>query len=191
MSKFVAEAKGGKGNGVYVTAPQGTHQGVIVDIIDLGMVEDKKYNKVSHNIQFVYQLSEVITEEALREAAAKKGVTVTEEMLKRVGNRITIRSAPFNFALSFKTAQKQTALTSYLETVLGRELGDDERKGFDLESLLGLNLLLTVQHKKGEDGRVFANVISAAPWATRFGALIEAVNYTRVADREQRTEEAA
>src|SRR5262249_4658497 len=145
-----------------------------------------------HKIQFVYQINEVLTLEMLRQAAEAKGVDITEEMMKRVDKRFIIRSAPFNFKLSFPTAKKQSALTVFLSTILGRPLAKEElEEGFDLEGLIGLNLMLAVQHKPGDEaGAVFANVVSATPWTTKYGSLIEVEDYVRVKDRKEEKNEA-
>src|SRR5262245_32371932 len=149
---ITAKAESGKG-GVFVQASQGVHQAVIADVIDLGMVEStvEGQKRFDYKIQVVYQLKTTVTEKALRKAAEEKSVEVTDEMLKdRVGKRIHIRGARFNLKLSFRTAKKQTALTDYLCTVLGRDLSDDERAGYDVENVIGTNVMLTVLHKKGE-----------------------------------------
>lgn len=144
----------------FVPAPEGTTQGVLADIVDLGMQEDAfNPGKMVHKTKLVFQLEDT-----------------TEE-----GVRFTVATFPITASLNNKAT-----LYKYIKTLLGRDLTkeDYDAEGeIDLDGLLlGKNAMITVEQKeKGE--RVYANIDSVGPIPKSIKTRLEVENYTRVQDR--------
>jgi hypothetical protein len=113
--------------------PEGLHQGVCVDVVDLGPQETPWGLKPQ--VRLYWQL------DALRDDGKPHLV-----------------SKFYNNSLN----QKST-LCAHLEAWRGRKFTDKEREGFDLETVLGVNCQIQVVHKLADDGRVFANVQAIVP----------------------------
>lgn len=181
---------GGSGNRVFALAPAGFQPGVCVDVIDEGMVKNEQYGKLEHKVRLVFQLAETITEESLREAAALKGVELTEDDIKQVGKRFLVRSRQYTLSL-----HENAALSKDLTGWRGKPFSAADRKGgFDLESLIGVNGMFNIVHNPAKDdpSKIFANIAALAPLsaaqAKKFGVeLLEPQDYTRVKDRAATT----
>jgi hypothetical protein len=125
----------------YTPAPEGVHQAVCVDVIDLGLLKsaflDEKGNeKWQHKINVVWQIAETRDD----------------------GKRFQLYK---RFTLSL---HEKAALRHDLESWRGRAFTSDELAGFDVEKLIGANCLVNVQHKKSADGtKTYANVVSVMP----------------------------
>jgi hypothetical protein len=126
----------------YTPAPEGVHQAVCVDVIDLGMLKsmfpDEKTgrDKFQHKVNVVWQI----------------------EDLRDDGKRHLLYK---RYTLSL---HEKAALRHDLESWRGRQFSFDELVGFDVEKLKGANCFINVQHKKSQDGsRTYANVISIMP----------------------------
>lgn len=92
------------------------------------------------------------------------------------GKRYIVRSAPMTPSLHQKSTFRK-----FLKQMLGRELTPTEAKEFDTESLIGMNVSISVVHEESEDGRVFDKIPLCRPWK---GEPIEAAgDYVRVKDR--------
>jgi hypothetical protein len=136
-------AKGGDSK-TYTPAPEGVHQAVCVDVIDLGMVksqfaDDKTGEpKVQHKVNVVWQIGD------------KRDDGKRHQLYKR-------------YTLSL---HEKAALRHDLESWRGRAFTFDELAGFDVEKLIGANALVNVQHRKSQDGsRTYANVVAIMPLA--------------------------
>ena len=80
---------------------------------------------------------------------------------------------------------KSGTLRATLEGWRGRKFSEDEAKRFDLESLVGVNALLQVEHRVSEtSGETFANVRAVLPPSMAEGTPIAPDRYTRVKDRD-------
>ena len=137
--------------------PAGTHQGVCVDIVDIGMVEktyDKKPKKV-HVIKIVWQLNEV--DEAR-------------------GKRFTV-SRRYTASLSEKASLRRD-----LQSWRGRAFTNEELRGFDLDNVLGANCMLNVTHTPDGQGGVYSNVDALMPLVKGL-AKITPLDYVREQDR--------
>jgi len=125
----------------YTPAPEGVHQAVCVDVIDLGMiksafVDDKGNEKWQHKVNVVWQIDETRDD----------------------GKRYQLYK---RFTLSL---HEKAALRHDLESWRGRAFTAEELAGFDVEKLIGANGLINVQHKKSADGtKTYANVVSVMP----------------------------
>lgn len=126
----------------YTPAPEGVHQAVCADVIDLGMVlsafPDEKTGqpKLQHKINVVWQIAE------------KRDDGKPHQLYKR-------------FTLSL---HEKAALRHDLESWRGKAFSFEELAGFDVERLIGANCLVNVQHRKSKDGtRTYANVVAVMP----------------------------
>lgn len=152
-------AKSNDSNGSFANAPQGTHQGVCCDIVDLGLLDVPQPNgqmKKVHKIDVVWQLPIVNDEN---------------------GKRFTVRKR-YTLSLSEK-ANLRKDLEAWRGKPFPKEIVET---GFDVENLLGVNALLNVQHEASREGKVYANVkaIMALPTGMQ---PIAAVDYVRKCDR--------
>jgi len=138
----------------YATPPEGLHQAVCVDVVDLGDQDTPWGSKPK--IEIRWQLDEVNPE---------------------TGKRFEIRNRYTN-SLHEKAALRQT-----LETWRGKKFTAQELKGWDLEKLLGVNCQVQVVHKPGDEGRVWANVQAVVP-AAKGAVKLRAQDYVRQIDRE-------
>jgi hypothetical protein len=126
----------------YAPAPEGVHQAVAVDVIDLGLVKsafaDEKTGqpKFQHKINVVWQIAE----------------------LRDDGKRFQLYK---RYTLSL---HEKAALRHDLESWRGRAFTEDELRGFDVETIIGANCFVNVQHRKSLDGtKTYANVVSVMP----------------------------
>lgn len=135
----------------YTPAPEGLHVAVCVDVVDLGIVEGAFGAK--HQIELWWQLD------------ARQADT---------GDRCTVRK---RYTASL---HEKSSLAKDLVLWRGRPFSPEERRGFDLERLIGACCQLQVVHAVKDDGRTFANV--AAVFSAG-GKKLQAEAYVRVQDR--------
>ena len=134
-------------------APEGLHQAVCVDGVDLGLVETQWGQKPKVEIR--WQL-DVVNEDA--------------------GKRFDIR-ARYTLSLSEKAN-----LRKQLETWRGRKFSQEELQGFDLEKLIGVNCQLQVIHNLSDEGKTYANVQAIVPHNAKLPK-IAPLDYVREQDR--------
>lgn len=119
----------------YTPAPEGTHQAVCVDVIDLGMKDNLfKPGTQQHKIDVAWQINEL-----------------------RDDNKRFVVYKRYTLSLNEKANLRKD-----LESWRGKLFSRDEEMGFDVETVIGVNCLVNVQHKVGKD-RTFANVVSVMP----------------------------
>jgi hypothetical protein len=116
----------------------GQGQGVLVDVIDLGMKADSYQGGEEHlvpKVALVFQTAET-------NAETGKRYHVHKEYTVSMGKKSNLRKD--------------------LETWRGREYSDDEAKrGVDLASLVGANALLNMVHKvSNQSGKPFVKIIA-------------------------------
>ena len=138
-------------------APAGSYQGVCVDVVDLGIVESTWDGEVKrqHKIAVVWQIGAPMRD--------GRPFLVRERYTLSLGDRSRLRPM--------------------LESWRGRAFSEAELDGFDVESVLGANCLLSIIHKQGTKGGTFANVASVSPLIKGM-AKMAPKDYVRVADRE-------
>lgn len=121
----------------YTPAPEGTHQAVCVDVIDLGQLPDSfNPGKTKHKVNIVWQIDE------------RRDDQKRHQLYKR-------------YTLSLN---EKATLRHDLESWRGKAFTRDEEMGFDVETVIGANCLVNVQHKQSQDGsKTFANVIAVMP----------------------------
>lgn len=122
------------GSGEYQVPDEGLHDGVLCDVIDLG-VQDTGFGPKSM-VKLRWQL------DILNEKTGKRHL---------VSQRYTSSIHP------------KAKLGQHLETWRGRKFSDQERQRFDIEKLLGVNALLQIVHSLGRQGGTFANVNAVLP----------------------------
>lgn len=147
-----------KSNGdgkTFEPAPAGVHQGVCVDVVDLGLLKVTWQGKESlkPKVNLAWQLAEDRDD-----------------------------GKPF---LVFKrytlSMHEKAALRKDLESWRGKPFTDEEGKAFDVERLLGVNCLLNITHNDVK-GTTYANVTSVMPLMKGMPQMA-ARDYVRKCDR--------
>ncbi len=143
----------------HTPAPAGTHQAVCVDVIDKGIVDMPGYNggppKKKHMVSIAWQINE----------------------LRDDGKRFVIYR---RYTLSLN---EKAALRKDLESWRGKKFTRDEEMGFDVESVIGANGLINVQHNTTGD-KTYANVVSVMPLVKGMPKIV-ADGYVREAEAAQ------
>jgi hypothetical protein len=137
----------------FTPAPEGLHQAVCCDVIDLGMMDTPWGRK--EKVRLRWQLDEASPD---------------------TGKRFDV-SGIYTKSLSPKANLRQM-----LETWRAKRFSEPELQGFDLEKLLGVNCQVQVIHKAGEEGQVYANVLAVVPPA-KGSLKLTVVDYIREQDR--------
>jgi hypothetical protein len=136
----------------YEIPPEGIHQAVCVDIINLGEVETKF--GVKPQVAIVFQLE------------CEGGYRRTD------GQRFEIRRI-FN-----PTLTGSSTLKKFLEQWRGKSFDKAELEGFQLAKLHKTNAQIQVIHKEGEKG-MYANIVSIQPHNLKLGQRIVPEAYQR------------
>lgn len=119
----------------FTPAPEGVHQAVCVDVVDLGIIAGFA-GKMQHKIVIVWQIEEL-----------------------REDNSRFLLFKRYTLSLNEKATLRKD-----LEAWRGRAFTRDEEMGFDVESLIGANCMANVQHRQSQDGnKTYANVVSLTP----------------------------
>lgn len=151
---IVAKASGGDGK-TFDPAPAGVHQGVCVDVIDLGVLDVtwQGKSKKQHKINVAWQIAE-----------------------KRDDGKPFLVFKRYTLSLNEKASLRKD-----LESWRGKAFTRDEEMGFDVESVIGANCLLNIQHNQVAD-KTYANVVSIMPLVKGMPKM-EASDYIRKQDR--------
>jgi hypothetical protein len=137
----------------WTAAPEGLHQAVCIDVVDLGLVPTPWGDK--SKVRIVWQLSEINPD---------------------TGKPFEVRR-DFGLSLSEKAHLRGT-----LEAWRGRKFTKEELDGFDLERLIGANCQVQIIHNLSDEGRTYANVQAVVPPARNLPKL-HPQDYVRVKDR--------
>jgi hypothetical protein len=124
-------------SGSFRPCPEGAIQGILVDVIDIGMVTTtfNGETKESHKVSLVWQMDE------RRDDNAR--FTIYQ--------RLTLSLHP------------KAGLRKIVETLRGRKFTEEEAaEGFELDDLVGSQALLTIVHNAVGD-RTYANVAGVSP----------------------------
>ena len=133
--------------------PEGLHQAVCVDVVDIGMQTTPWGDK--HKVELRWQVDEVNP---------------------RTHRRFELRK---RYGLSL---HEKATLRKDLECWRGRKFTEAELEGFDLEKLIGVNCQLQVIHDLSDEGKVFDNVQAIVPHNLKVPR-IAALEYVRQQDR--------
>lgn len=80
------------------------------------------------------------------------------------GQPLTVGDMPMTVSKEYTVSlHEKAALRRDLAAWRGRDFTDDERKGFDIDKLLGVYALINVTHDTGGNGKTYANVAGIAP----------------------------
>jgi hypothetical protein len=146
------------GNGTdFKPAPEGVHQAICVDVIDLGLHENKfRPGSKQHKVNLAWQIGELRDD-----------------------------GKPF---LLFKrytlSINEKATLCHDLQSWRGKPFTMDERARFDVETVIGANCLLNVQHNQSADGtKTYANVMTVMPLVKGMPKMALPADYIRVKDR--------
>ncbi len=155
---------GSNGNGGDLKpAPAGVHQAVCVDVIDKGIVEMPGYQggppKKKHMVSIAWQINEL-------RADSKRFVIYRRYAL---------------------TLNEKAALRKDLESWRGKAFSQAEEAGFDVETVIGANCLLNIQHRQASD-RTYANVVSIMPLVKGMPKMA-ALGYVRESEQAQQSQE--
>lgn len=142
--------------GGFTPPPEGLHQGVCVDVIDLG-IQQNQWGEL-HQVELRWEL-EVQNEETERPHLCVK-----------------------RYRLSL---HEKATLRHHLEAWRGRKFNAEELAGFDLEKLIGVNCQVQIVHTLRNDGSVFGTVQAIVPLGRGMTKLRPSSEYTRVKDRPQ------
>jgi hypothetical protein len=119
--------------GDFEPAPEGLHQAVCCDVVELGLVENEWGRR--EMIELRWQL-----------------------VLLREDGKPYLVSRRFTRSL-----HEKSALRPFLEGWRGKTLTPEELRGFDLERLIGVNCMVQILHRRTSSGRVYAAVQNAYP----------------------------
>jgi len=163
--------------GEKVLAPAGTHQARVYRFMNLGtrlqqyQGVDKDYKDTLINItwELPNELHEFTKKNADgTETTEKKPIVVSREFTLSMGSKSNLRPI--------------------VEGIIGTTLTDDEAYEFDLESLVGMASLVTINHKESSKGNTYAKLVSTAPLIKGMEAP-EAVNKPEIFDVKTATKE--
>jgi len=133
---IMAKANGGEGRS-FEPAPEGVHQAVLVDVVDLGILKVSwlGVTKSQHKVNLAWQINE--TREDGKPFLVFKRYTLS--------------------------LHEKSGLRKDLESWRGRKISRaEEQAGVDLEGMIGQNCLLNITHNPVGD-RTYANVSSVNP----------------------------
>ena len=142
----------------FIPAPEGSHVGVLVDVVEMGLVSTTYNGKTESKemVRLVWQIAETRPDNG-------KPFTVYRQYHKSVHKKATLRRD--------------------LESLRGRAFTDSELKAFDLETLIGSSSLLNVVHVT-RDGVTYANVSSVMQLPKGMTQL-QPRDYVRAKDRKE------
>ena len=142
----------------YTPAPEGLHQAVCVDVVDLGL-EETKWGK-KEKVRIAWQTEATYSDENTQKE--KRFVVVSKYTL---------------------SLNEKATLRHHLEAWRGKKFTKEELRGFDLEVLIGANCQLQIIHNIADDGRTYANIQAVVPLGKGMTKL-QPLEYTRVKDRQ-------
>ena len=145
-----------KDGGDFKPHPQGQYRAVCMDVVDLGMVENKKWSKTQHKAALVFHTEAVMDDGKPWE----------------IWERFTV------------TLSDQGHLRPFLESWRGKAFTPEELKGFDLEKLIGVNALIQVVHS-AKDSKTYANIRGIMLLPRGVEKMAPTVGYERRRDRKQ------
>lgn len=137
----------------FTPCPEGLHQAICVDVVDLGINKGPYGEK--HKVELRWQ-TELENEETNRRYQLRKWYTLS--------------------------LHEKASLRKDLECWRGRKFTEDELRGFDLEKLINANCQLQVIHNITDDGKTYDNIQAIVPHNVKLPK-IAAQDYTREKDR--------
>ena len=117
---------------------EGMHHAVCYSVFDLGHQYSEKWNKSVHKCAMIWELPD-------------ERIEIDGKDLPRAKSRV------YTVSLHDKADLKRD-----LESWRGKSFTEEEKKGFDIFKLLGVNCTLQILHKKKDD-KIYANIVSIVP----------------------------
>lgn len=147
----------------YTPAPEGLHQAVCIDVVELGLVTTQYKGQ-----PYTRRMSEIRW--------------VIEEIDPKTGkqNMIVRRFS--------ESLHENSHLRPFLESWRGKKFTPDELKGFDIDKLVGANCQIQVIHNIGNNGTVYANIQAVVPISPKAARMAVPSDYVRVKDRPDQQE---
>lgn len=142
----------------FTPCPEGLHQAVCVDVVDLGLQTGPYGEK--HKVELRWQTDEIVLTSA-------SPVDTKRFQLRKW------------YTLSL---HEKASLRKDLECWRGRKFSESELAGFDLEKLLGANCQLQVIHNITDDGKTYDNIQAIVPHNAKLPKIAPA-DYVREQDR--------
>jgi len=144
-------------------APEGLHGAVCCDVVELG-AEPNPFNGgvLQEKVRIIWQLADEDPETARPFEASQK------------------------YTLSLHEKAK---LCQHLEAWRGRKFTEEEKRGFDLEKLIGVGCQIQVVHNVSDNGKTYANVQAVVPLGKGMVRIPVSEAYQRVKNRRARAPE--
>lgn len=142
-------------------APEGIHNGVCCDVVDLGMRDTEHGQK--HKVRLHWELDQADEDNRDKETSEAKPHTAVYTCNLTLG--------------------KGSKLRDLLVSWRGRDFTSEELQAFDLEALIGVNCKLIIEHQMKDGGRVYANVTKVLKPEKGSGMQISPF-YVRFCDRD-------
>ena len=138
----------------FIPAPEGLHQAVCCDIIDMGL-QDNKFGPPREVVKISWQLAERMED----------------------GRRFLV-SRPFT-----SSTYEKAGLWNFLTSWLGHRFSRQEREQFDLETLLEKNCQVQITHVTGKEDQIYSRVETVVPLSSG-QTEIAVEDYIRMVERK-------
>jgi len=152
--------------GKFPPAPEGVHQAVCVDVIEL--LDQETAFGVKDQVRVVWQTEPI-------------------EDTDKDGNLTGKAQRYLLFKTYTASLNEKAALYKDLIAWRGRKFTPEELAGFDVEKLIGANCQVQIVHNIKENGKVYGNVQAVIPLA-KAATKIQVEGYVRKKDREPEPE---
>lgn len=132
------------GGGAFTPVPAGSYVARCISVIDLGtQTSNGKFGeKSAHKVRLSW---EVFGED-------------------EDGQALVVNDMPMTASKEYTVSlHEKAALRKDLAAWRGRDFTDEERRGFDVDKLLGVYALINVTHDVGSNGKTYANVAGISP----------------------------
>ena len=138
----------------FTPAPEGLHQAVCVDVVDMGLQSTPWGDK--QKVDLRWQLD-------AKDETTNRAFIVTRRYTNSLNEKATLRQ--------------------HLEAWRGRKFTGEELQGFDLEKLIGVNCQVQIVQELSDQGRIFANIQAIVPLGKGMTKIRPSEDYVRVVDR--------
>jgi hypothetical protein len=156
----------------YELCPKGTFIARVFKIINIGTIETE-WQGVKKDTRKIRIYFELPTEE--KKYTDKEGKEIVD-----------VHSISAEYTLSMGD---RANLRKIVEGVIGTSLTDEEAFGFDIESLIGMTCLVTINHQKSKEGNREYAVIANTAGLVKGMTVPEPVKKTEILDVHTMTEE--
>lgn len=138
----------------FTPAPEGLHQAVCVDVVDLGLQPTPWGEKQKVDIR--WQIDQA-------DPTSGRQFMTTKRYTLSLNEKATLRQ--------------------HLEAWRGKKFTAEELQGFDLEKLIGVNCQIQIVQEISDQGRIYANVQAIVPLGKGMTKIRPSEDYVRVVNR--------